>query len=360
VIEEFRFHPTAFLKFVRPAILSIYLSLMLTCLDLGLIALVVAPLALIGFLTQIAFYKGTFDPLFPSATGANVVGHIEPAGEVRQQIVISGHHDAAYVFWTLFKYPRFYPFALAATLVMVVFAIIVALALLVAPTSLDTIRLVTIIGAVAWTPFMLGHWYMTGKAVSPGAGDNMIAVAIANEIGRTLAQEAKRRCEPPLRHTRVVLASFDGEESGLKGARFFCERHDDQLRDPAVKTRVVNMECLFRLEHLCVQTSDINGFVPLSKQMNEDLQRIAHDLGFTHFTARPMVFLGGSTDAGEFARRGIESTTILGMVPDMSMLSSDFVYHTPRDTTDNVDAGAVKATLDILLTYLFEKDAELH
>ncbi len=358
VVETFRFHPTAFLKFVRPAILLVYISLALVWLDLAWIALVVAPLTTIGFLTQVAFYRGTFDPLFPAATGANALGRLEPPGPVRQQIIVSGHHDAAYVFHTLDRFPRFYPFALVGTLVMDLLAMGLAIALLVDPGLLAMARWVIPVAVVLWRPFMLGHWFMTADAVSPGAGDNMMSVAIVDEVGRAVA-EARRSGAPLLEHTRLVLASFDGEESALKGARAYCEQHAAELADPAVPTRVLNLESLFRLDQLCLQSSDINGFVPLSGTMNDELLRIAHAQGLDHVTTRAMAFLGGGTDAGEFARRGVEATTVLGIIPDASSLTMDTVYHSPRDTSDRVDRAAVEATLRLVLAYLVEKDEAL-
>jgi aminopeptidase YwaD len=358
VLETFRFHPKAFLKFVRPAILCVYLGLLMVWLGRPWLALVVAPLTILSFLTQVVFYRGSFDSLFPSATGANVLGRIEPPGEPRQQIIVSGHHDAAYVFWTMNRFPRFYPFALMGTLVMDLFALGAAVLLLVEPTSLETLRTVTVVATVAWTPFMLGHWLMTRDEVSPGAGDNLISVAIAAEVGRAVAA-AKQRGEPLLRHTRLVLASFDGEESALKGARAFCDQHAAELSDPALPTRMVNLESLYRMEHLCLQASDINGLVPLSAAMNRDLQRLAHARGWTWVRPRPMAFLGGGTDAGELARRGIEATTILGIIPDASSLTADTVYHSPRDTSEHVEEAVVEATLSLVLAYLEEKDVEV-
>ncbi len=358
VIETFRFHPKAFIKFVRPAILFVYLGLLLVWLDQGLLSLLVSVWVTIAFLAQVAFYKGSFDFLFPAATGANALGRIDPPGELRQQIIVSGHHDAAYVFQTLDRFPRFYPFALVATLVMDLFAITAAIVILADPTTIDTVRMVVIIATAAWTPFMLGHWFMTGNAVSPGAGDNMMAVAVASEVGLALAK-AKRRGEPLLVHTRVVLASFDGEESALKGARAYCERHGAELADPAIPTRVLNLDSLYRLEHLCLQSTDINGFVPLSKAMNDDLQRIAHAQGQPQVSARGIAFGGGGTDAAEFARRGVEATTVLGIIPDASSLTTDTVYHSPRDTTEHIEEAIVEASLSLVLAYLVEKDVEL-
>ena len=54
-------------------------------------------LANINSLSQFVFYKELFDRFYKKATGYNVVGTIEPSERVQQQIIISGHHDAAYI-----------------------------------------------------------------------------------------------------------------------------------------------------------------------------------------------------------------------------------------------------------------------
>jgi len=59
-------------------------------------------------LTEFLLYLTPFDRFFPKHCGYNVSGLIEPAGEVKQQIVVSGHHDSAYVFNFFKKQQKLY------------------------------------------------------------------------------------------------------------------------------------------------------------------------------------------------------------------------------------------------------------
>jgi hypothetical protein len=58
--------------------------------------------------------------------------------------------------------------------------------------------------------------FFTGE-FSPGAGDNLVSSALTVELARYV--DWKKRCGQPLSATRVVFASFDGEEDGLLGSR---------------------------------------------------------------------------------------------------------------------------------------------
>jgi len=55
-------------------------------------------ICLTNALSQFVYYKEGFDSFYKKATCINVVGKIEPSGEVKQQIILGGHHDTAYVF----------------------------------------------------------------------------------------------------------------------------------------------------------------------------------------------------------------------------------------------------------------------
>ena len=58
-------------------------------------------------------------------------------------------------------------------------------------------------------------WFFEGKEGSPGAGDNLIASSVGIELASYFSSERKNG--NPLEHTRIVFASFDGEEAGLRG-----------------------------------------------------------------------------------------------------------------------------------------------
>lgn len=52
-------------------------------------------LGTVYFFTVFARLDRSFDFLFPKKPGANVVGVLEPEAEVRQQVIVGGHHDSA-------------------------------------------------------------------------------------------------------------------------------------------------------------------------------------------------------------------------------------------------------------------------
>ena len=68
-----------------------------------------------------------------------------------------------------------------------------------------------------------------------------------------------------LKYTRVVVASWDAEEAGLRGARAYLKAYLPELE--AVKTYNFNLECMYDYKELGFLTSDLNAFVQLSESM---------------------------------------------------------------------------------------------
>ena len=190
-------------------------------------------------------YWEVLDPLFPKATGYNVFGTIEPEGEVRQQVIVSAHHDAAYVFQLIARVPKYYARFITGGILFLVLGFLVSLVgtiLAIFHISLPGwIPLVLIAGSLLLLPLA---FFTTGQ-VSPAAGDNMISVAIANETAK-LFRDARQAGANPLRHTRLMMASFDAEEAGLRGARAVSKKHGEELL--RTKTYVLNIDTLHKVE----------------------------------------------------------------------------------------------------------------
>ena len=72
---------------------------------------------------------------------------------------------------------------------------------------------------------------------------------------------------------------------------------------------------------------------------------------------KPIGFLAGGTDAGETAKAGVESTTLMGMSFTIDAL--DAVYHTPKDTIEAVSTEAVQAALTLVDPLAKELDSEI-
>ncbi len=103
-------------------------------------------------------------------------------------------------------------------------------------------------------------------------------------------------------------------------------------------------------------TSDLNSFVPLSQSMADQCCQIADRLGYQIQPVK-FPFLAGGSDAAEFAKAGVEATTLAAM--NWGDKGDAPAYHTTRDTIDAVDPKAVERSIDLGIHYVLEKDREV-
>jgi len=357
-VEDFTCHPRSFLKYIPALVVMYFIGAVLLFFRFPLPALVVYGLAIFMFYAQFGRYWELLDSYFPEATGYNVYGSIEPEGEVRQQVVVSAHHDAAYVFQLLAYVPKYYAGLINAGILLLLLGFLVSLiwtifALFQVPVpdwALLWVPVALMVGGI----FQLPLAFFTTGEVSPAAGDDMIAVAVASETAR-LFHQAKKAGKNPLRHTRLIVASFDAEEAGLRGARAFCLKHGKELLD--TKTYVFNIDTLYQLEDLYFLDKDLNGSVRLSRAMAQDCVDIAAALGYPSRIAA-MPFGAGSTDAAEFGKLGVEAVNMAGISFDTRKFGKDTVYHTPDDVTESIEPELVEASLKIIRDYILKKDSE--
>ncbi|MBN2159736.1 MAG: M28 family peptidase [Spirochaetes bacterium] len=353
--DEFEFHPMALLGFIRATTVAYVVS------SLFLFFGYVIPAA-IGYtfiaaisLSQFVFYLQIFDPIYKKAKGYNVYGVIEPAGEVKQQIIVSGHHDSAYVFNFFTKFPKLYRIRLILGILPMNVALFLAWTWVIMKYAFDaSLPFADLFryGAIASFIFVVPLYFFIGKNGTPGAGDNMIATAIALKIAGIFGNTGKKK-SAALSHTRLIILSFDAEESGLRGARAYARRHRTELL--AIPTYCFNMDSIYDLDKIKFLVRDINGFTGLSKKM---ARRCIHIAGRLGYRIKPLVmpFGGGGTDAAELAKVGVEATTLIAM--PVSVERDAVVYHTPEDTVEHIQPQAVEAIIRILHGYILEMDGE--
>ena len=153
--------------------------------------------------------------------------------------------------------------------------------------------------------------FFTGE-ISPGAGDNLIATAIAGEIARCFSD--RKKAGQGLKHTRVICLSADAEECGLRGSRAYVGAHRQELL--ATKTYVVCMDTLYWPDQLHVIERDMNGLMPLSGSLARELDEAARDQG-VRIARRPHA-LRGRRDRRRLLRprrdRGGEPHRLRGLV----------------------------------------------
>ena len=353
--EEFIIHPWSFLKYI-PGLVVVYFAVAaLLYFQYPWIALAASAISLFAFIGQFVFYWHLLDPFFPARKAYNIWGSVEPEGEVKQQVVVSAHHDAAYVFQILTHLPKLYAPLMGIGVLLMVVSLLVALAA--AILSLFGIALpqwvaiVLLVAGVFELPFLV----FTTSQVVPGAGDNMICVAVAAGIGRIFG-EAKLKGSNALKHTRLIIASFDAEEAGLRGARAFVRAHREELLK--TKTYVFNIDTFYQLKAMGFLDNDLNSTVKLSHAMAQQCVDVAGSLGYKA-TIGAMSPGGGSTDAAAFGEAGIEVTNMAAMSFDIRDYQNGFVYHTPNDLSKFIEPEVVEAALKIIRQYLLDKDREV-
>ncbi|MEA5033401.1 MAG: M28 family peptidase [Sphaerochaeta sp.] len=359
--EAFSLHPKAFLGWIRILVTLYPVALLFIWLSLPLFSLVLMGAGLLIMVYEFFLYREVIDRWYPKATGLNVFGTVEPEQEVRQTVVFSGHHDSARVFNFYTHKPHLYMLRIGTGLGA--FLVLSVVSLLQTVVELFTgglfaaglPRWAFVLAAIPLTialPWVIKLWFFASEEGTPGAGDNLISSAMAVQLARYFKHNTENG--NPLHHTRVVLASFDGEEAGLRGARDFYARHRNDPEVLSAKTWNFNVDCPYQAKDLFFLTSDINGSVKLSQEMATKCVGIAQSMGYEAFS-QPIAFLTGGTDAAEAAKAGFEAVSLMAMPWDNKERSS--VYHTPNDLPQAIDPKAVEETLSIAIRFIEQADA---
>ncbi len=341
-VESFDIHQGAFLGWIKLLVICYAVALVFLWLNFPLIAFFIALISILILVLQFFFYLPIIDMFFPKRKAYNAVGYIEPENEVKSQVIISGHHDSAHVFNFFIHQPELYNLRVTGSIIFVIMLCLVSLLLFIFPLGLISLiaKIILSLG------FMLTGqmWFFVSKKGTPGAGDNLIASAMALEIGRYLSTNK-------LKHTRIIIASFDAEEEGLRGARAFAKQHRKFLSQ--IPSILLNTDCAYELKEMFFLTSDINGTVKLDQSLADRLVEIAAAHGIQSLS-KPIAFLTGGTDAGELAKVGVKATTLIGM--PWSNQSRSSVYHTENDTLSHVETEVIDAAIRIFVDYIKEVD----
>jgi Predicted aminopeptidases len=340
-LETFEAHPLSFYSYMKilPPIYALGICSFFLPRGFSLAAAVLVALGVASMVVIFGRYSPALDRAFPAGTCANAWGFIEPGtGEIRRQVILSGHHDSAYatrVFESRFS--RFASLALLLPYLFIAAELILLVARFLGGLGPDTAVLL-ILGA--GLPSLGVYFFAIDiRRPVPGAGDNLISSVMVARIGRYIKEERPELLEG----TRVWLVSFDAEEAGLRGSSFFFGSRKDRFA--SVPTTHINFDSLFNPRELRAATKDLNGQVPLDGELAARLIATAKALGID---MQPFEFSFplGATDAAESARIGLSSSSIVAQ--SVSPLSGDFVYHTRRDIASAIDPEVVAICMRII------------
>jgi hypothetical protein len=353
-LEPFETHPAAFLGFFKIHFFLYCASLLFLHSSQPIWAAFLMTIIVFSGFLEFGYYKEIFDRFFPKKICANVVAHLEPQGSITRQVIISGHHDSAQELVYLRGNQKFYAIKVLLPDILFTIAFVFSWVWVVylyglgyTPAYVPVINWFLTLGLF----IAKNKFFMVSEHGTPGAGDNLIASCILLELAKVFSSQTSGKSN--LQHTRLTFISFDAEESGLRGARAYVKRHRDELE--TWPTTMLNIDSIYHESELKFLTSDINHTVALSPQLAEKCVQIARSAGY-QARAIPMIFGGGGTDAAEFARVGVEATTMLAMSTDL--VRNGLVYHTMQDTVDKIELGAVQACLRVAVDLVEEIDSQ--
>ncbi|MBK5201783.1 MAG: M28 family peptidase [Spirochaetaceae bacterium] len=323
--------------------------------SLGLL-LIGLPLASLLFYSSFGYYvyrefiqyKPMAEKFFKTENGCNVHGVIEPKEEVFHTLLFTSHHDSA----LLPKYNKAdnVNYFKKVTLPLILFGSSSLLIVVQLITEILTGRflgaglpsatsIVFIIILLILSYFVFSLQKLFSDKVSPGAGDNLISTTTIIQISRFFKWNVD--CNDPLKHTRLIFVSFDGEEVGLRGSRTWFDKHKALLKDATQ----INLDCLYSSNQLSFIDTDINGTQPLSGDLAQKGVRLAVSMGYKA-KMHHMPFLSGGTDAAEGYRAGIKAISLMAI--DFKNINTSHL-HSGQDIVDNIETKAIEQVISIAI-----------
>ena len=265
--------------------------------------------------------------------GINVHGVILPKEDVHSTIIFSAHHDSAPIEYFERKKASL-PVALVVGSFLLSFfqsVVEVTQLRLFRPNVPPILLLLVGVGLLGGFYYVRSLRFYYTDTISPGAGDNLISVGILTALAQHFRSNRAK-------NTRIIVASFDGEELALQGSWAWYEAHSEEFEGATV----LNFDAIYDPNHLVFFERDANATLPLSKELARECVHIAKAMGYDA-KAESIPIFGGATDAASAARVGLTATTL------SAASYSDGVYHSSDDTLSAIDPLAVEHAISIAI-----------
>jgi len=357
--QDFNHHGrayTAWLSFIP----FVYLvDLILLLFGLPITALLVYGFFIYAVIREFILYKPIpfIEKQFKSKKGRNVHGVIEPEGVVKHTIMFSSHHDSAHIssfnkegkraYFTKVALP-FGLFAISGLVTVVQLIVEIGSGRIIGIGLPPVTSVVFLIILLLCFPFLLPLKKFMKDEASVGAGDNLIAATMSVELSRYFKWQAHNG--KALQHTRLIFASFDCEEEGLRGSRAWFDKNSSLIEDGIQ----LNFDCLYDANKFMFINSDINGTQPLSVSMASKCMSLTESMGYS-VKSGPLPMFCGGTDAAEGFRAGLQACSLMAV----SFSGNDpQYYHTDEDTIDKIDEKAVEKAISLSIKLCHTVDNE--
>jgi acetylornithine deacetylase/succinyl-diaminopimelate desuccinylase-like protein len=303
-------------------------------------ALVLGLLNAVLFFLHFNSYRHILDFLYPKKKSSNVIGTIEPAGEVKHTVIISGHIDSTpeFIWWYYLKN--------CGVRIMIVCGMTFVLSpfvwmtLMILHQNTDVMWLRGVYGFLfAVIPLSVVFFKIHGEIVVDGAQDNLSGISVAVYTGKALKELNGNR----LRHTRVKIISFGSEETGLRGSHAYVQRHLNELQQE--DTILLNLDGILLKDELHILTAEPSCWVKHSVSESERLAQAFEECGVPYKCGALPV---GATDASSFSRAGLKAVSVVGL----ALNGLHPTYHTRLDTVDKIDQDVLEKMKAVSVSYI--------
>lgn len=309
-----------------------------------------AALALVNgilFLGHFVAFQDWLDFLYKKEASQNVIGSIEPKGEVRSTLVISGHIDSVREFQWWYKLGHLG--GVLTTLSGFLIALQGFTYLAAALTAQLTGGMPLGFEIVWWaqlilSPILITFYSMHGKLAVDGALDNLTGVALAVEMARVFGGDNR------LEHTRLKLVSYGSEETGLRGSRHYVKDHYDELRAEGAVN--FNIDTIKSDEHLSLVRRELNPMTRYPEHLIGKAQEAFRAEGVAHKVVSLPV---GATDGTAFVKGGLPAISMIGLTTK----KFDPTYHTRLDNLSNLDPAGLHAVRKALVRFIRDWDRDM-
>ena len=308
-----------------------------------LVSLLVAIFVVIMLVANEIYNFELIDVLFKKQKSTNVIAKIKPSKEIKNIIVLSGHHDSnwEFPFGKRFgtKVSIFMVLPLIFNPLLALFSILKIMIQI--PLVADIILFVIMVAPVPiLIPFGMK---VISKTSVMGANDNLSALAVCLTTAQYFSNPKNK-----LTHSELWIVSFGCEEIGIRGSKRFVTKYLEKIKN----AYSINLDLVGGKDcHIHVVTKEEMGAIKLSTEICDILQDASRKVNIPVTRGPVMCF----TDSMAFSMKKVKSAALIGLLPDQNMPR---FYHTIDDTPENIDPSVMGECLEICLQAMYDIDAK--
>ncbi len=315
-------------------------ALLILPLTSGPLPAVVTLAVTVSLFLHLAFRPNPLAWLVPRGPSQNVYARVQPAGEVRRTVVVTGHVDTHRTPIAMFSPLAFRLFVRLTTIAVAALVVLSVLFVAAIVRPMPLWRVLALVPGLAVLLAFIVTLEPEFTAFVPGANDDASGAAAVLALAARLKTESLRR-------TGIWLVASGAEEVGATGPVRLLEQHPElKQADWIVLDTIAGPgagPCLITAEHVLFPLRADAGLLQTARAV----ATARPDLGvYEHY------FRGLYSEHSPLTAAGCRSLSIINFTPEGALPN----WHRPSDTFENVDPRVLDRTEQFVWALLQEID----